>query len=321
MTRFRHLAAMTLAIAASATACSVLFSLDDYAGPGQLAPCGSCGADHCQCAPTAPSGFEYARLLAPASPQDGCPTGTVAGQAMGQGALDPGCSCKCGNPPPGGECALKLFAGSGCTGTPAQSIGPGACVAVTVSGAASAATLLSAGTPCTVSAEREPAQFGVPISACLDSSPGGDCGSESVCTAALEAPFDPAACIVATASAATSCPAGYPHKYVFATGIADSRTCDPAGCGCKPQKCPDAKVSLCQDAACQTCLKTAEPISTCANFGGLPFARLDNAGTTEGACQPEGQAITSGSVKATGSAMVCCHQTLAASADAGSTSP
>jgi hypothetical protein len=210
-----------------------------------------------------------------------------------------------------------LFTGSGCSGTPAQSIGPGGCTPVTVTGAASAATLLSAGVPCTASAERQPARFGVPVLACLDASPGSGCGSDSTCTAALDAPFDPAACIVATATTATSCPAGYPHKYLFATGLSDSRTCDPSGCGCNPQKCPDTKVSLCQDAACQTCLKTAEAINTCASFGGLPFARLDNAGTTDGACQPNGQAVSSGSVDPTGSLMVCCHQTFAGGSDAG----
>ena len=305
-------------VALLGSACNVLFSLDGYAGDQTLASCSSCKAERCQCAPKAPADFDYVRLHFPSSAGDGCPSGTTAALALGQGARDTGCACSCKSPAPGGACGLAIFAGKGCSGMPSQMLTGAACTAISVTGEASAATLLAAGTPCEVTADLVAPEFATPILACIDATPGSDCDSKSICTAAPDAPFDAAACVLAKTDGDTSCPAAYGHKYKLSTGRDDQRSCGASGCGCDPQKCPSTLISLCDSADCSSCPKANQPINGCADFGGLSHALVNSAGTTQGGCQPQGSATSIGIVKPTGTRVVCCRDALAsASADAG----
>lgn len=302
-------AALVLGLSSALGACNVFYSLDDYAAPS-LASCSSCAAERCQCAPKAPAGFDHARLLVPAKASSLCPSGTVAGVAMGQGASDTGCACSCASPAPGGACALAVYTGKGCKGSPVKTLADATCASVGASSDPLSAAIVPAAGACTPSAERVEPSFDVPVLACLDQLPGTTgCDDRTTCTAAADAPFDPSPCIVAKAGASVDCPDSYSHRYVFATGFDDQRTCDGSQCACSPQKCPDTKVSLCQDSICSLSCN-AWTGGGCKDFGGLTHGRVDFDGKTEGECTPSGSATASGSLTATGSVVVCCRGTL-----------
>ncbi|MCC6666527.1 MAG: hypothetical protein IT375_22435 [Polyangiaceae bacterium] len=312
MSRRLPRAVAVLGLSGTLAACNVFFALDDYAGPSDAA-CSSCAAEQCQCTPTAPAGFDHARLFVAAKVSDLCPSGTLAGVAMGQGAKDTGCACECVSPPSGAACALAVFTGKGCQGTPAQSIASSSCTALTGSGELSAAVVPAAGAACPAQAAPRQAAFGVYVLACLDPVPGAaGCAAGSVCAAAAPAPFDPSPCLVAQPGASPACPQAYSHEYVFATGFDDQRLCDGSACACSPQTCPDTQVTLCQDAACQSnCGLKSQSFTNCKDFAGLTHARVDFAGKTQGTCQPSGEAKASGALGATGTLTVCCRNELA----------
>lgn len=306
MSRFSLRTASIFAASAALGACNLLFSLDDYAAPA-LDSCSTCAATRCQCAPDAPAGFDYVRLRIQPKASDVCPQGTVAGVKMGQDAKDTGCACECQSPSPGAPCALAIFAGNGCQGDPEQTISSKSCTALTVSGSSSAAVRPAAGTCAASAAPREP-DFQTRVLACIDQKPGGSgCDDRTTCTAALDAPFDPSPCIMGKPGAPVDCPASYSHKYVFDTSFDDQRTCDASACDCGPQQCPDTKVALCQDSACQV---NCQSFVDCVNFGGLSHGRVVFDGTTEGQCTPSGTAPVSGSLTALGPLVVCCRDTL-----------
>jgi hypothetical protein len=311
MTRPTLRAALISAFSGLLAACNLLFSLDDYAAP-ELASCSTCAAERCACAPKAPSGFDYARLRVPAGVDDLCPAGTVAGVAMGQGAKDTGCDCQCDGPAPGAPCALAIYSGKGCQGAPTTTLTSSTCTDIGVTGDSSAAVIPAATTGCQAKAAVHPPDFAVRVLACLDQAPSqGGCDDRTTCAAALEPPFDPSPCIVAQPGEKASCPESYSHKYLFVTTLDDQRSCDASGCTCSPQQCPTTTVTLCQDPACQTnCGLTAESFTNCKDFAGLTHGRVDVDGTTQGTCQPGGQATSSGSVTASGSVVVCCRSAL-----------
>jgi len=320
MTRRRLCALFVIALSSAGSACNVLFSLDDYTAP-TLGSCSSCAADECQCAPKAPAGFDHARLRV-AKPSDLCPQGTIAGVAMGQGTRDTGCTCGCDSPT-SVPCGLSVFTSPDCTGAPAQTITAGLCTAFTDSGSASAAVRPVGAAACAVQAKLALPDFDVRVLACLDQLPSSEgCDERTTCTARLDAPFDPSPCIVAKPGAQVSCPDSYSHKYVFATGFDDQRTCDASGCACSSQKCAGTTVTVCADALCQDtpkCARKAEGLTGCLGFTGLTHGTLDNAGSTDGQCAPSGDAASVGTLTASGSVIVCCRDTLAkgTSADGG----
>lgn len=311
MTGVRLRLGVVFAASATLGACNLLFSLDDWAGPS-LEPCSPCTTARCQCAPEAPPGFDYVRLRVPAKPEDLCPAGTVKGADMGQGARDTGCACECDSPSPGAPCALAIFAGKSCQGAPAQSISSKSCTALTVSGDSSAAVVPAADATCPALASPRPPDFDVRVLACIDQLPGeAGCAGGTICTAALDAPFDPSPCIMAKPGASVTCPESYSHKYVFDTTFDDQRTCDASDCACSPQECPDTTVSLCQDSACATsCGLSAQSFTNCKDFGGLTYGKVVFDGTTEGQCMPSGTSAASGTLTALGSVVVCCRDTL-----------
>lgn len=311
MTHRRLRVLLALGVSSTLAACTLVFSLDDYAAP-TLAVCSSCAANRCQCAPNAPTGFDYARLRVPAKTEDVCPSGTVAGVAMGQGVEDDGCECACDSPAAGAACSLAIFAGKGCKGSPVQSIALGACTALGTSGDSSAAVLPAAGKACPVHATLRPPAFTVPVLVCLDPLPGDSgCDERTTCTAAPGPPFEATACIIAKPGAAVSCPDSYSHKYLFATEFDDQRSCDSSACACSPQECPDTTVSLCQDPACQaSCGVSGQNFLNCKDFAGLTHGQVVSDGKTVGKCEASGEATSSGSVATSGLVTVCCRNAL-----------
>ncbi|MBI3202931.1 MAG: hypothetical protein HYZ29_15440 [Myxococcales bacterium] len=312
MSRRRLAAVVAVGSSSALAACNVFFSLEDYAGPAEAA-CSSCAAERCRCTPQAPAGFDHARLFVAAKASDLCPSGTVAGVAMGQGAKDTGCACECVGPASGSTCALAIYPKKGCTGAPAQLITSSSCTPLTGSGELSTAVVPAAGATCTAQAAPRSPAFAVRVLACLDQLPGdAGCASGEVCAAAAGAPFDPSPCLVAKPGAGGSCPDNYSHKYVFATGFEDQRSCDDSACSCSPPTCPDTQVTLCQDAACQAnCGLSAQSFTNCKDFSGLTHGRVDVAGKTSGTCEPTGEAKASGTVSPTGTSVVCCRALLA----------
>jgi len=305
----RRVTALGVLGSALVSACNVFFSLEDYAAP-ELSSCSTCAAERCQCVPKAPAGFDHARLRTTASAEDLCPSGTVAGVAMGQGERNTGCECACDSPASGAACGLAIFAGAGCGGSAAKLVGA-ACTPFGTTGEASALVVPAAGASCPSLALPRPPEFEVAVLACLDQLPGeGGCDDRTTCSASAGAPFDPSACIVAKPGAPATCPDSYSHRYVFRTGFDDQRSCDATACKCAPQQCPDTKVSLCKDAACTDCPKSAEVLAGCTGFGGLVAGRVDVDGKTQGQCSPSGSATVAGTLTATGALVVCCRRAL-----------
>lgn len=306
-------AVLVVAASLALSACNLAFSLDDYAAPA-LEPCSTCAAERCQCAPKAPTGFDHARLRVAPKAGEVCPSGTVAGVAMGKGVEDTGCACGCDSPAPGAACGLAVFAGKGCQGAPSSLLTASSCTALGVSGDSSVAVLPAAGASCPAKALANAPEFEVRVLACLDQLPSeSGCDERTTCAAAADAPFDPSPCIVAKPGAKVECPDSYSHEYSFATGFDDQRSCSASGCACSPQECPDTKVTLCQDAACQSsCGLSAQSFGNCKDFAGLTHGRVDFDGKTAGSCTPSGSSAASGSLTTTGSLVVCCRSALGA---------
>lgn len=295
------------------SACNVLFSLDDYAAP-ELSTCSSCAAARCLCAPNAPVGFEHARLRVAVGSDELCPQGTVIGVAMGQAARDTGCACKCDGPVPGAACALAVFSNDSCSGAPDQTItAADSCVAFSSTPPVWVAVRPAAGSTCTATADARAPDFDVRVLACLDQLPGSsECDARTTCTAALDPPFDPSPCIVAKPGAQVACPDSYSHKYVFATGFDDQRSCDASGCACTPPICPSTTVSLCSDVSCADagCPEGPQAFSNCRYAFGPTHGKVVVDGKTQGECEPTGEAGSDGALTATGSLVVCCRDAL-----------
>lgn len=292
--------------------CNLVFSLDGYAGTSR-GNCSHCAGTHCECAPKPPDNFDYARLLRAPKAGTLCPPGMALGQAIGSGQRDTGCACTCQSPAPGSECGLAVFSAQACAGPIATTIvASSGCVALPTAADRSARMMVASGS-CTADAKANTPEFEVPFLACLDTKPASDgaCDSGSLCTTSAGSPFETAACVMAKSEVVSSCPPEYPHGYKFSTGLDDSRTCDKASCACKPQPCTsDAKAFLCLDSACGNCKGSTS--STCVDFGGLSYGKVDVAGTTTGSCEPTGtSALLSGTLTATGALLVCCDDVIA----------
>ena len=253
---------------------------------------GSGGADASAeaCAP-APSGWTYVAYQP--TPNAACPSGYGNPLTLGEGLVDPGCSCSC-DPPSGVECWQQAigFSTQQCNGGSqifAKQAPPGQCVDVS-SAAAVTLQLLAQGGSC--------AAHDAPIAATY-SSTVTICSAEGVCPAAA-----PGSRCVLAQSGNPDCPPGFGVKHSLGQGINDDRSCGGCSCGAPADVvCDTSSLAVCQ-LDCSGCVGTGF-LPGCRPYG--PQALAFGATATGGSCTAGASSTVSGSVSPATPSVVCCE--------------
>ncbi len=280
------------------------------------APCAPAGY---VCAAAAPSGwegpvafYEGATGTVPSSCPVAYPVVAAQGQA-GLGAQPATCgACSCTTPTVTcGPEPLSLYSGSGCWGSPDETLTPAQATCTPLQGAQTMADHFQQTAPppsvstCTPSGgapDLPPPVWTTSGVVCgIDGQPT-TCADGSVCAPAPVAPFEARWCI--WQAGAQSCPAGFPKQHTWEQ-VDDGRGCAPCTCGSAVGAKCAATTAFYGDPQCQSPLSQTAALGTCVHQDSVEAVVATTSPSGTPSC-PTGGGGPTGSAVAVPVTTICC---------------
>ena len=288
-----------------------------------------------ECVAWPPAGWDWPSLvwIGPEEQAPPCPPIQVV-RYEGHGALDASAGCDCRCDPPVLGCAVPAITASttscamadaGLPQTPYDlpAAWDGGCAQLDAGGACDAGPCVQSLTiaPLTVKAScapthadptPPPATWGRFARECRGAPPGA-CDDGQLCAPSPAPGFHRCVTLMGTYDCSAPFFAPYTEPHVFYTGLQDTRTCSPCGCGMPPSgsSCA-AQVSVFSDSACSSTAIDAGSVGTTAPLcvdvtpGAAPGITLAvQPAATHGACQPSG-GDAGGAAVGIGPTTFCC---------------
>ncbi|MBI5533143.1 MAG: hypothetical protein HY898_10530 [Deltaproteobacteria bacterium] len=269
------------------------------------------------CVPAAPAGLwsqtGFHRSHAGGDPSIDCGPGftTTTFHAGIQPTVGDSCACTC-EPPTGGSCgdSVRHYSVKDCAGA-SKPVSQGICEPAENSAAESYdgnLQLVSTGN-CASTAVASFAQptWMIAHEFCRPALQGGGCPDGNECVPKPDASYSWNACVEQSGDAA--CPTAFGSKFTVHAAYADTRACNPAGCGCGTPSGVSCIGTLGQyaDGACSVATGPAQPVDgQCHALNAAAFLSL-SASTQGGACSSDGSATKMGSVVASEPHTLCCQ--------------
>ncbi len=276
---------------------------------GGAVPCTTCGA-----AP--PDGWSgpvlYARV-ATGEAAPACPSETAQGPMLGEGFVDPGpavCECECAAAMRASDCEyFAIVANQYGGGDPDYCYGASHevidCVDVDVITRVRINSFGGYGYNLTCEKtegeEIPPFAWTTPIATCALEESAFGCDTGEICIPPAPEGFEAGWCLYKDGD--NECPADYPSKAVFWTGVNDTRACTACECAGEPTNCKDAGLLVYADPGC-----VGSPVAT-VPAGDLCMDLVGQSVRVEPptpGCSAGDDSVAEGSIEPMGERTVCC---------------